>query len=294
MARAATLVEQGGAPGRELISRLFAQGGRAKIIGITGPAGSGKSTLVNACIRYLRAKNSRVGVIAVDPSSSLSQGAILGDRIRMMEHYADDDVFIRSAANRGRLGGLSGATLDLCILLDAANYEFIFVETVGVGQDEVEIVKVADVTAVVLPPASGDDVQAIKAGIMEIADVFAVNKADLPGAEQLVEEIGFVQSLSPSRKGAPICRTIASGNAGIQEFMIALTEALEEQRFSQRRQTHWVQTLSHLVSEKLLRKVDADDLARHAELVSRRVESPYDAADQLIARILLKGDRHEC
>ncbi len=287
------MVEQGGPAGQALISQLFPLGGRAKIIGVTGPAGSGKSTLVNACVRESRLRHLRVGVIAIDPSSSLSQGAILGDRIRMMEHYADEGVFIRSAANRGHLGGLAAATLDLCILLDAAGFDLIFVETVGVGQDEVEIAGLAHISVVVLPPASGDDIQAIKAGIMEIADLFVINKADLPGAGQLAEEIGFVQSLSPEGKRAPILHVVSTRSIGVPELMDALLSAFEGREAGFQPAPYWNKALQQIVKDKLLHKLNAADLARHADLVSRRLEDPYAAANSLLEEILSRDQAHK-
>ena len=212
LARAATAIENQSTAGRELIASLFPQTGRAHIIGITGPPGAGKSTLVDQMIALLRAAGKTVAVIAVDPSSPFSRGAILGDRIRMQRHHADPGVFIRSMASRGKLGGLARATLEMALLLDAAGRDFVLIETVGVGQDEVDIVRLAIVTVVVLVPGMGDDVQALKAGIMEIADVFAINKSDLPGAERLEQEIRAMQSVAHDvgcPTAAPVRRIIA-------------------------------------------------------------------------------------
>src|SRR5579859_7326829 len=178
LARAATVVENRGVAAESLLKELFPRTGRAAIIGITGSPGAGKSTLTDRLVHELRREGKSVGVLAVDPTSPFTGGAILGDRIRMLSHHADAGVFIRSMATRGSLGGLATATSDMALLLDAAGKEFVLIETVGVGQDEVEIAKLADVTVVVLVPGMGDDVQAIKAGIMEIADVFVINKSD--------------------------------------------------------------------------------------------------------------------
>ncbi|MBV9035227.1 MAG: methylmalonyl Co-A mutase-associated GTPase MeaB, partial [Acidobacteriaceae bacterium] len=184
LARAATLIERQTAEGQMLTASLFPHTGRALTVGITGPPGAGKSTLVDQLIKVLRLGGKTVGVIAVDPSSPFSGGAILGDRIRMGDHYRDEGVFIRSVATRGQLGGIARGTLELALLLDASGRDVILIETVGVGQDEIAVTQLADVTVVVLVPGLGDDVQALKAGILEIADVFAINKADLPGAER--------------------------------------------------------------------------------------------------------------
>jgi LAO/AO transport system kinase len=178
LARAATLIENGSSAARDLLAALFPHTGRALTIGLTGPPGAGKSTLASAVTAIARREGKRVAILAVDPSSPFTQGAILGDRIRMQQHYDDPDVFVRSMATRGHLGGLAAATFDMALLLDAAGFDLVFIETVGVGQGEVEIASLADVTVVVLVPGLGDDVQTLKAGVLEIADVFAINKAD--------------------------------------------------------------------------------------------------------------------
>ncbi len=200
LARAATAIENRSPDAESLLKELFPRTGRASIIGITGAPGAGKSTLTDRLVHELRREDKSVGVLAVDPTSPYSGGAILGDRIRMLSHHADPGVFIRSMATRGHLGGLAAATTDMALLLDAAGKDFVLIETVGVGQDEVEIAKLADVTVVVLVPGMGDDVQAIKAGIMEIADVFVINKADQSGgADRLEREILALQALSTRR-----------------------------------------------------------------------------------------------
>ncbi len=189
LARAATWIEDRRPEAEALLRELFPRTGRALIVGVTGAPGAGKSTLCDQFAKALRAERKTVAVLAVDPTSPYTGGALLGDRIRMQQHHADPGVFIRSMATRGWLGGLAAATTEMTMLFDAAGYDVVIVETVGVGQDEVEIARLADVTVVVLVPGMGDDVQAIKAGIMEIADVFVINKADLPGAEKLEREL---------------------------------------------------------------------------------------------------------
>jgi LAO/AO transport system kinase len=208
IARAATQIENGSPAAQQLLDQLAPHTGRALTIGITGPPGAGKSTLCDQLIRTLRAEGKKVAVIAIDPSSPFTGGALLGDRIRMQQHHADPGVFIRSMAARGWSGGLARATKDLVTLFDAAGYDAIVIETVGVGQSEIEIARLAKVTVVVLTPGSGDDVQSIKAGIMEIAQVFAINKADLPGADMLAKnlhseapEIEVVQVVALEGKG---------------------------------------------------------------------------------------------
>src|SRR6202790_4969452 len=212
LARAATWIENRSPEAEPLLRDLFPHTGQALILGITGASGSGKSTLCDQLTRVLRAEGKKVAVLAVDPSSPYTGGALLGDRIRMQRHHSDAGVFIRSMATRGWLGGLAAATTDMAVLLDAAGKDVVLIETVGVGQDEVEIAKLADATVVVLVPGMGDDVQAIKAGIMEIADVFVINKSDQPGADQLEREIKAIQSLSTRKDGwvPPIGGPVAS------------------------------------------------------------------------------------
>ncbi len=226
LARAATGIENGDPGALDLLAELAPRAGRALVIGITGAPGSGKSTLVDALARALRLENRTVAILAIDPSSRVSGGAILGDRVRMQAHHADPGIFIRSMATRGALGGLAGATARLVRLFDAAGRDVVIVETVGVGQDEVEIAGLARVTVVVIVPGMGDDIQAIKAGLMEIADVFAVNKADYPGAERVEREIRAAVELGRRPDGwtPPIVRTVATEGAGIAELLAAIGE----------------------------------------------------------------------
>jgi GTPase len=229
LARAATAVENRDPQALAALAGLAPAGGHARIVGITGPPGAGKSTLVDALARALRQRGKTVAILAVDPSSRLTGGAILGDRIRMQDHHADPGIFIRSMATRGTSGGLARATADVARLMDAAGKDYVIIETVGVGQDEIEIAGVAQVTVVVLVPGMGDDVQAIKAGILEIADVFAVNKADQPGAERVERELQAMLGLADGPK-PPIVRTVATEGAGVDALLEAIERAPRSNR----------------------------------------------------------------
>jgi LAO/AO transport system kinase len=221
------LENRGGADGDAMLKRLHAEGGHAHVIGITGAAGSGKSTLVTALARELRARDRTVGIIAVDPSSSITGGSILGDRIRMQEHALDPGIYIRSLSTRGSLGGLSRATVDAVTVLDAAGRDVVIIETVGVGQDEVDVVQAAHTVAVVSVPGMGDDIQAIKAGLLEIADLHVVNKADRPETDRTVSELRNMLSLLPAAEWEPpILETIAADGSGVPE----LADAFETHR----------------------------------------------------------------
>jgi len=254
------------------------------IVGITGPPGAGKSTLVDQLAKIIRQAGQSAGIIAVDPSSPYSHGAILGDRIRMQQHHDDPGVFIRSMATRGRLGGVAQGTLEMALLFDAAGRDVVLIETVGVGQDEIEIARLADVTVVVLVPGMGDDVQAIKAGIMEIADVFAINKSDLPGAERLEQEIRAMQSLEEAAEraeAAPVRRVSAIEGAGIEELLNVIRAAFEKRgRLNSRLET-WSFRLREMLRDRLLASLPETEIERHAEQVASKTEDPYAAVEAL-------------
>ena len=295
LARAASLVENQFAAGRDLIAGLFARTGHAMIVGITGPPGAGKSTLVNQLTKILRAQGQTVGIVAIDPSSPYSHGAILGDRIRMQDHHDDPGVFIRSMAARGRLGCLARSTLEMALLLDAAGWDVVLIETVGVGQDEVEIARLADVTVLVLVPGLGDDVQAIKAGIMEIADVFAINKADLPGADRLEQEIRAMQSLAatPERaESAPVRRVVATKAAGLEELLTVIRAIFEVRGQKGSREEIWAFRLREMLRDELLGSLSEMDVEYHAARVSAKVEDPYTAIQELRKRLIEETGRN--
>ncbi len=287
IARAATLIENRRPKADALMSELFPHTGGAMVLGVTGAPGSGKSTLVDQLTAAYRQAGKSVGIIAVDPTSPYTGGAILGDRIRMQRHHADPGVFIRSMATRGWMGGLSRAATDMALLLDAAGRDVVIVETVGVGQDEVEIARLADITAVVLVPGLGDDVQAIKAGIMEIADVFVVNKADLPGAPKLEREIRTNLTYAKRKDGwtPEVVQTVASEGLGIAE----LITAVETYRSSRAARTQsaeiWQGRLREMLRERLLDRLPAEELEAAASDVAGRRRDPYTVVHQFLEKI---------
>ena len=286
IARAATAIENRDPNAAEILKTLFPNTGNATTFGITGPPGAGKSTLVDQMTRALRREGRRVGILAVDPTSPFTGGAILGDRIRMQSHHADPDVFIRSMATRGQLGGLAPATADLSLLLDAAGYETILIETVGVGQDEVDIVRLADVTAVVLMPGMGDDIQAIKAGMMEIGDVYLLNKADQPGIDKLEHELKSLLSLAPRQDGwsPPIVRCVAAEGTGVDAAIQAM-RSFHASRLGRRRLVqNWNIRLRAMYRERVSVRLAADEVERAAERVAARETDPFTIVNDWLER----------
>jgi LAO/AO transport system kinase len=279
VARAATWIENRSPKAEPLLKELFPHTGRALTIGVTGPPGAGKSTLCDKLIRSLRAEGKTVGVIAVDPSSPYTGGAILGDRVRMQQHHADPGVFIRSMATRGWMGGLARATLEIALLLDAAGRDVILVETVGAGQDEVDVARLAGVTLVVLTPGMGDDVQALKAGMMEIADVFVLNKSDLPGSAKFEQELHASLGEHPP----PILKTVASEGKGIAEVLEAAREAARAA--DPERTAHlWSLRLREMLRERILDGIPQDEfLAAGREIAAKRSD-PYTILNKWMER----------
>ena len=295
--RAISAVEDARADAAELLKEIFPHTGKALVIGITGAPGGGKSTLVDRLAAHYRAGSEPVGIIAVDPSSPFSGGALLGDRIRMQNMATDPGIFIRSMASRGHLGGLARATVDAVAILDAAGYNKVIIETVGVGQDEVDIVKAADVTVVVLVPGMGDGVQAMKAGIMEIGDIFAINKADREGVLRTERELEMLLSISERPDGwtPPIIKTVATENSGTDSLAEAIAGyerfigAHREQSDGRRALTAEYRILE-LLREKLLkvamtRGVTENELREMAMAVADRLRDPYSVVDEIIARL---------
>ncbi len=295
LAQAISAVEAGAGQAVDVLRAAYPHGGRAVVLGLTGPPGSGKSSLVDRLVAAYRAAQRRVGVVAVDPSSAFSGGAILGDRVRMQGHATDPDVFIRSMATRGQLGGLSRATNDAVDLLDAAGYDPILVETVGVGQDEVEIVKTADAVAVVLVPGMGDDIQAIKAGILEIADLFVINKADREGADRLQADLVSMLSLTAEheRPRPAIYRTVAVRDGGIAELKQGFADFLGANRAGRREARRRERAESRflaLLQERLVGRVrsemlSVDDYRGVIERITKRLVDPYTAVGEIVDRL---------
>jgi len=291
-ARVMRRLEDGDDEGREALAELYPKSGRAQIIGVTGPPGAGKSTLVDRLIAAYRARGKTVGVLAIDPTSPFSGGAILGDRVRMQSHSADKGVFIRSMATRGQLGGLARAADDFAVVLDAMGFDLILIETVGVGQDELDIVKLAHSTVVVCLPGTGDEVQAIKAGLMEVADLFVLNKADLPGADEAEAHLSTMLHLEAN--GAAwerrVLRTVAERGHGIDELCVALMDHADylrssdefEKRNAARARFGLFERLRELSIERVEAGLESNpDLQAILDTVIRREADPYAAADRL-------------
>jgi LAO/AO transport system kinase len=295
LARAISTVENRTPGWSQLLKALFPHSGHARILGLTGPPGAGKSTLVDQLARCYRKEDRTVGIIAVDPTSPYTGGAILGDRIRMQDHFSDPGIYIRSMATRGSLGGLARTTADVATVLDASGRDLVMIETVGVGQDEVDIVRLADVTIVILVPGMGDDVQTIKAGIMEIADIFVINKSDYQGAERVEREIRALQSLAVRSHNwtPPIVKTVASEGTGIPELAAAIRDYqayLQKENLALKRKVeNWQNRLVEMLRDALLdrarEQLGNGAVARYAAEVAGHKRDPYSLVEEIVNRM---------
>ncbi len=296
LSRAITAVENRTSESHHLLKALFAYSGRARVVGLTGSPGAGKSTLVDALAGQYRMRQQTVGIIAIDPTSPYTGGAILGDRIRMQSHGGDAGIFIRSMATRGSLGGLSSTTADVATVLDASGRDLVLIETVGVGQDEVDIVRLADVTIVILVPGMGDDVQSIKAGIMEIADIFVINKADRDGAERVEREVRAMQSLSMRNDNwvPPVIKTVASAGTGVAELAGTIDEyeafLATSDLGHQRRVDNWRNRLREMLRDEVLRRIverafSEDAVTQYAAQVAGHERDPYSLIDEIVGKL---------
>jgi LAO/AO transport system kinase len=294
LARAISMVENRGPESADLLKALFPHSGKARILGMTGAPGAGKSTLVDQLAKLYRREGKTLGIIAVDPTSPYTGGAILGDRIRMQDHHADPGIYIRSMATRGSLGGLARTTADVATVLDASGRDLILIETVGVGQDEVDIVRLADITVVILVPGMGDDVQTIKAGIMEIADIFVINKSDREGAERVEREVRAMQSLAmrTDHWSPPIVKTVASEGEGIEELAAAIAsyEAYlkKENLVLKRNIQNWRERLVEMLCDAMLERARAqlgDGRAeQYAAEVAQHKRDPYTLVEEIVRK----------
>ena len=295
LARAISTVENRAPGWSDLLKALFPHSGKARVLGLTGPPGAGKSTLVDQLARFYRKQNRTVGIIAVDPTSPYTGGAILGDRIRMQEHFSDPGIYIRSMATRGSLGGLARTTADVATVLDASGRDLVMIETVGVGQDEVDIVRLADITVLILVPGMGDDVQTIKAGIMEIADIFVINKSDRDGAENVEREIRSLQSLAVRKDGwtPPIVKTVASEGIGVKELAAVIAryeEYLRDKNLALNKSVeNWQERLIEMLRDAMLEKARGQmtdgNLARYAAEVAEHKRDPYTLVEEIAAKL---------
>ena len=295
LARAISLVENRAPGWSELLKALFPHTGKARIIGLTGPPGAGKSTLEDQLAKHYRKENRTVGIIAVDPSSPYSGGAILGDRIRMQGHFSDPGIYIRSMATRGSLGGLARTTADVATVLDSSGRDLIMIETVGVGQDEIDIVRLADVTVVILVPGMGDDVQTIKAGIMEIADIFVINKSDREGAERVEREIRAMQSLATRSDNwtPPIVKTVASEGSGVGELAAAIAQYesyLQEKNLVLKHNIqNWQERLVEMLRDAMLDKARGQlgdgQVSGYAAEVAEHKRDPYTIVEEIVGKL---------
>jgi LAO/AO transport system kinase len=295
LARAITAIENRSAEASEILKALFPYSGKTRIVGLTGPPGAGKSTLVDSLARRYRKQGRTVAIVAVDPTSPYTGGAILGDRIRMQEHFSDPGIYIRSMATRGSLGGLARTTADVATVLDASGRDVVLIETVGVGQDEVDIVRLADITVVILVPGMGDDVQTIKAGIMEIADIFVINKSDYEGTERVEREIRALQSLAvrDDHWTPPIVKTIASQGKGIDELSSVISDyeayLLKENLLLKRNVYNWQERLVEMLRDALLQvarnQIQNGDLERYASEVAEHKRDPYSLVEGIVSRL---------
>ncbi len=300
ISRAITAIENHEPEAEELLRQLFASTGKAYLTGITGAPGTGKSTLVDRLAAYHRKRSEPVGVVAVDPTSPYSGGAILGDRIRMQGHASDTGIFIRSMATRGFLGGLAHATAEVALLLDAAGKRQVLIETVGVGQDEIDIVRLADCVIVVLVPGLGDDIQNMKAGLMEIGDIFVLNKADREGSDRLEEQLHAMLSLVMPRDGwhPPVIRTVATENRGVQELAETVEKFRKHFESSGERHKkhveHWQNRLIEMLESRLLERVlggkqGEAKLRALATAVAERKKDPFTAVSEILKESGLSG-----